>query len=182
MSKALVVVDIQKDFIDGALANPVAETAMPTVHEVVKYAAENDFDIYYTQDTHFIEFYANSQEGKKLPVPHCIFHSPGWRIDPRAKVSKANGKITNLIKITFGYDNWADEYMNQYSEIIVIGFCTDICVISNVMLLKANAPEVPIVVIEDACAGTSLENHAAALRVMRCCQVDTMEWGEYNKE
>ena len=182
MSKALVVIDVQKDFIDGALANPAAEAAMPIVHNVVKYAAENGFDIFYTKDTHYADFYMDSQEGKKLPIPHCIFQTPGWAIDKRAWATDAAGWIQILIKSTFGYDSWAEEYMNQYDEIVVIGFCTDICVISNVMLLKTNAPEVPIVVIEDACAGTSIENHQAALRVMRNCQVDTMKWEEYCKE
>lgn len=179
MKKALVVVDVQKDFIDGALANSAAEAAMPTIHEIVEYAAKNDFDIFYTKDTHYTDFYMNSQEGKNLPVPHCIIQTPGWAIDKRAWATNPTGSIKILTKLTFGYEGWDTESLNLYDEIVVIGFCTDICVITNTLLIKTVVPETPIVVIEDACAGITPEKHAAALEVMRSCQISTMKWKDY---
>ena len=179
MKKALIVVDVQKDFIDGALANPAAEAAMPIVHDVVEYAAKNNFDIFYTKDTHYADFYMNSQEGKNLPVPHCIFQTPGWAIDKRAWASNPTGLVYVLIKPTFGYEYWTTEDLNLYDEIVVIGFCTDICVITNALLIKTVVPETPIVVIEDACAGVTPEKHAAALEVMRSCQIHPMKWEDY---
>lgn len=179
MKKALIVVDVQKDFIDGALANPAAKAAMPTVHNVVKYAAENDFDIFYTKDTHYIDFYMSSQEGKNLPVPHCIFQTPGWAIDKQAWAADPTGFVQILIKPTFGYEDWDEEGLNLYDEIVIIGFCTDVCVITNALLIKTIVPEIPIVVIEDACAGVTPEKHAAALEVMRSCQINTMKWEDY---
>ena len=179
MKKALIVVDVQKDFIDGALANPAAEAAMPTIHEVVDFAAKNNFDIFYTQDTHYAEFYMDSQEGKNLPVPHCIFQTPGWAIDKRAWASNPMGSVQILIKSTFGYEDWNWEDLNLYNEIVVIGFCTDICVITNALLIKTVVPETPIVVIENACAGVTPEKHAVALEVMRSCQINTVKWEDY---
>ena len=112
MKKALIVVDVQKDFIDGALANPAAEAAMPTVHEVVDFAAKNDFDIFYTKDTHYTDFYLDSQEGKNLPVPHCIFQTPGWEVDGRALTTNPTGSTRILVKSTFGYEDWNWDDLN----------------------------------------------------------------------
>lgn len=180
--KALVVVDVQKDFIDGALANPSAETAMPTIYEVIKWADSNDFDIYYTQDTHTSE-YLKTQEGKNLPVEHCIENTDGWKIDKQAlKFGRSHGFVATIQKQSFGYPNWIKyNMMDGYNEIVLIGFVSSICVVSNALIIKSCAPEVPMTFITDASAGLSPINHAAAIEVMQSCQIRCVTWKEFLK-
>jgi len=179
--KALVQVDTQKGFIDGSLANPFAQEAMPIVEKVVKYAVDNAWFIYQTQDTHYRN-YLETQEGKNLPIVHTQYGTEDWEIDSRARVRENYPYIRKLLKNQFGYNNWQTINMNQYEEIVIIGFVSSICVISNALILKALFPEVPLVFITDASAGLNEENHAATIEVMKSCQIKCMTWKEYLKE
>ena len=166
MKKLLIVIDMQNDFITGALKNPDAEAIVSGIVQAV----ENfDGDIIATRDTHE-ENYLSTSEGKYLPVPHCIKNTQGWEIESSiATALKAkNAKI--LDKPTFGYLDW--DGLSSYSEAILVGTCTDICVVSNALVLKAKYPNLTLKVIPSLCAGTSKENHEAALKVMACCQVE----------
>lgn len=188
--KLLIVIDAQNDFITGALANPEAQKNLPNL---VKLINKHDGTVIATHDTHFNELqvktqwppmehsivYEESMEGKKLPVPHCIKLSEGWEIAPTVleALQKKNNdgmyKFHAIDKYTFGYKDW-EKYLKfyEFDEIVIAGFCTDICVVSNALLLRAIYPNMPITVIENACAGTTPENHAAAINVMKSCQID----------
>ena len=166
MNKQLIVIDAQEDFVRGALRNEEAIAALPVIREAVAYASRNfDRDIIYTKDTHNKD-YLETQEGRNLPYPHCIKGSDGWEICPEVLAEKS--KI--IEKNTFGSRLWDMQCLGTVDEIWLCGFCTDICVSANFQILKSIYPEVPIVVIEDACAGVTKELHEAALKVMRSCQ------------
>lgn len=172
--RLLIVVDMQNDFVNGSLANPMAEAIIPTIVEEMD---ASDF-IIFTYDTHS-EDYLQTAEGKKLPIKHCLYKSEGWQIvEPLMKhVSESNISFHSVFKETFGYDGW-DMYaptFNQYEEIELVGTCTDICVVSNALILKALYPEKKIVVKASACAGLTKEKHEAALETMRSCQIDVVE-------
>ena len=167
--KILVVVDMQNDFIDGALGTKEAEAIVPNVAEKIK---GFDGKVIYTRDTHKPE-YLSTQEGKNLPVEHCIENSKGWKISDKLPVTE-NAKIIN--KPTFGSKELG-LYLEELSkketieEIELIGLCTDICVISNALLIKAFLPEVPIVVDPTCCAGVTPQSHDNALLAMKMCQI-----------
>ena len=166
MNKQLIVIDAQEDFVRGALRNEEAIAALPVIREAVAYASRNfDRDIIYTKDTHNKD-YLETQEGRNLPYPHCIKGSDGWKICPEVLAEKS--KI--IEKNTFGSRLWDMQCLDTVDEIWLCGFCTDICVSANFQILKSTYPEVPIVVIEDACAGVTKELHEAALKVMKSCQ------------
>lgn len=166
LRRLLVVVDIQHDFVDGALGTPEAVRILPAVRTLVE---EWRGDVAYTQDTHGAD-YAATQEGKFLPVPHCIQGTYGWEIVPELRTGKS-ARIFE--KGTFGSVALA-EYAREYDEVALCGVCTDICVVSNALLIKAFSPEAAIYCVADACAGTSPAAHEAALATMRCCQVQTV--------
>ena len=176
MNIRLVVIDAQEDFTRGALYNHDAIKALPTIRNIVDYANKNRFSIFYTADTHDKD-YMKTQRGKNLPMEHCIYNSPGWAICP--EVAHGNNPII-ITKNSFGTVEWEDWDLTigSANEIYVCGFCTDICVISNVLILKALYPEVPITVFENACAGVTPEKHAAALEVMKSCQINVERWDE----
>lgn len=165
MKKLLVVVDMQNDFIDGSLGT---KEAQDIVDNVVKYVKDFNGDIIFTLDTHDFN-YLNTPEGKKLPVKHCIKNTDGWKINEKLipfasrTVQKHTFGSIELIKI-ISNDN--------YDRIELCGLCTDICVISNALLLKANFPEIDIAVHENLCAGVTPDSHKAALTTMRMCQID----------
>ena len=168
--KVLVVVDMQNDFIDGALGTPEAVAIVPKVAEKIR---TWDGEVYATQDTHQAD-YLTTQEGKNLPVVHCVEGTPGWEIAPVVREALTN--FTCLTKPTFGSRSLAETLtiVNQnqpIDEIVLIGLCTDICVISNAMVLKAFLPEVPIRVDAACCAGVTPESHQNALNAMRICQI-----------
>lgn len=178
--KVLVVIDMQKDFVDGALGSPEAQAIVPNVAAKVKqYAEMKDGLVIYTRDTHFAD-YADTREGKYLPVPHCTFETEGWDIVPEVLNDQAAAAILN--KITFGYSAIAEEIgyivnveLDQVIDSIeVCGLCTDICVVSNALILKANFPDIPFVVDSACCAGVTPAKHEAALEVMRSCQIDVI--------
>ena len=169
----LIVVDMQNDFIDGALANPSAKAIVDKVAQAIEYF---NGDVIFTKDTHY-ENYLSTQEGKKLPYVHCVKGTNGWFLPEtliEAGICLANderGSVRVLEKETFGFVNW-DKYLSNYDEIYICGTCTDICVISNVLIIKALFPEKKIVALKDLCAGLTPEKHEAALEVMRSCQID----------
>lgn len=178
--KVLVVVDMQKDFVDGSLGSPEAQAIVPNVAAKVKqYAEMENAVILYTRDTHPVQ-YMDTFEGKHLPVPHCIRGTDGWQIVPEVLV-EGNTEIAD--KFTFGYYDIAGMInracgrhfkTTDVESIEVCGLCTDICVISNVMIIKASYDDVPIIVDSSCCAGVTPAKHEAALEVMRSCQVEVL--------
>ena len=171
----LIVVDMQKDFTFGVLGNPECEA---TVKEVVNVIKSNDWDkIYLTKDTHQ-KNYLNTQEGKNLPVEHCIEFTDGWEIREEILDAIGNKNATIIIKPTFGSlflgNVLRKEYFREQEkiEITIVGVCTGICVISNAMLIKATLPETKINVIEKACACVTLASHKNAIEAMKTCQIN----------
>lgn len=172
--KVLVIVDMQNDFITGSLAN---NEALRTVDKIAVLAASFKGLIVFTRDTHQ-ENYLATQEGKKLPVIHCLKDSEGWQINEtiyQAALNNKEAKITIVDKPNFGSGTLLFDTIKEVTkptEIIFCGTCTDICVVSNALILKAFFPEVPIKVIESCCSGLTKEKHKAALEVMQSCQVE----------
>lgn len=168
MQKILVVVDMQNDFIDGALGTAEAVAIVPKVAEKIK---NFDGTVLYTRDTHE-ENYMETQEGKNLPVPHCIRDTEGWQI--RAELQQAGAEVVD--KPTFGSRALAEKLVEMNREeaiesITLIGLCTDICVISNAFVIKAFLPETPIIVDAACCAGVTPKSHERALEAMKVCQI-----------
>ena len=164
--KILVVVDMQKDFIDGALGTAEAVRIVPYVKDVIE---TFNGKVFFTRDTHF-EDYMQTQEGKNLPVKHCIKGTPGWEIHPELDALRTTEPID---KVTFGSSE-LPKILGQaesIESITFLGLCTDICVISNVMITKAFFPEVPVIVDAKGCAGVTPESHKNALAAMKMCQV-----------
>ncbi len=171
MNKLLVIVDMQNDFIDGALANPAAQTIVPGIVDFVK-TWEGKIGV--TYDTHY-DNYMETQEGKNLPVPHCIIDTEGHKLNAQIAEALSNKLQYSILKPTFGFNAWEDYFdSDTFDEIVLVGTCTDICVISNALAIKAACPETLVTVIADLCAGLSPEKHEAALEVMRSCQVNVI--------
>lgn len=172
MKKILVVVDMQKDFVDGALGSREAVAIVPAVAKKVE---EFDGDIFVTSDTHR-ENYMETAEGKKLPVPHCIKGTDGWELNAEVAKALANKRYTPVEKVTFGSVDLPRLIKKTVGEdeftVEIIGLCTDICVVSNALIIKANFPETPVSVEAACCAGVTPEKHEAALETMRSCQID----------
>lgn len=168
--KLLIVIDMQDDFISGSLGTPEAVDILPNVKKKIQEYRENGDKIIFTRDTHF-KNYPNTLEGKHLPVEHCIVGTPGWQI-PSELFSYEDKRID---KYSFGYDKWHIYDFSDVSSIEIIGLCTDICVISNALILKAYNPTIELFVDASCCAGTTPENHKAALRVMKMCQINVTE-------
>ncbi len=169
--KILVVVDMQNDFIDGALGTKEAQAIVENVVKKIKcYEPKN---IYATRDTHS-ENYLETNEGKHLPVIHCVKGTPGWQI--RKEVAEALSNARIIDKPCFASTDLADILFARHDkediEIELIGLCTDICVVSNALLLKAKMPEVTICVDASCCAGVTPKTHEAALETMKMCQID----------
>ena len=167
MKKLLVVVDMQKDFIDGALGTSEAQKIVGNVKEKIE---KFDGDVVFTLDTHS-EIYLSTQEGKNLPVEHCIKGTSGWKLDENLKGLSEGRQIFE--KPTFGSVELAEYVVSkEYTEVELIGLCTDICVISNAMLIKAFLPEVKVSVDASCCAGVTPESHNNALSAMAMCQIE----------
>ena len=166
MAKALVVVDMQNDFVDGALGTKEAQEMLPRLVKKLENLPPNT-DIFFTQDTHG-ENYLETQEGKNLPVVHCVKKTHGWEIVPQLQefAKKANAVIE---KKSFGSTR-LPSMLKKYEEVEFVGLCTDICVISNALLLKAFYPEQKISVDASCCAGVTPESHRNALAAMKMCQ------------
>ena len=165
--KVLVVVDMQNDFIDGSLGTPEAVAIVPSVIEKIKEYEKDDSLIIYTKDTHF-DNYLETSEGRNLPVKHCIKGTAGHDIP--AEILRSHNLIFE--KLTFGSVELAS-YLDgvNFDSIELIGLCTDICVISNALMIKAHFPEREVVVDSSCCAGVTPQTHAAALTTMKMCQI-----------
>jgi nicotinamidase-related amidase len=159
--KVLIVVDMQKDFVDGALGSAEAVAIVPAVKALI---VGFDGEVYFTRDTHF-ENYLDTTEGKKLPVPHCIKGTKGWEIADGLFVE--GSKIID--KPNFGWPHWDEEVLE---DVEIIGLCTDICVVSNALIIKATFPDANVKVDAKCCAGVTVESHEAALKTMAMCQID----------
>lgn len=174
MKKILVVVDMQKDFVDGALGT---KEAVAIVDNVVNKINGHDGDIFVTYDTHF-ENYMETSEGKKLPVPHCIKGTDGWKLNDKVQAALDAKAYTEVEKITFGSVDLPQLVKKAVGdgefEIELVGLCTDICVVSNALLLKATFPEVAISVDASCCAGVTPDTHNAALATMKMCQINVV--------
>lgn len=177
MKKLLIVVDMQNDFVTGCLGTEEAKAIVPKVVDLVQ---NFDGDVWFTRDTHQSD-YMETQEGKKLPVIHCIEGTEGWEIIPElVSFTEKADKIFD--KPTFGSIALADELrkiqsstdIEHYDEINLCGVCTGICVISNAMLAKAVTPETPINILASACACVSPDSHETALNAMKTCQIDVI--------
>ena len=170
MRKILVVVDMQNDFIDGALGTPEAVAIVENVKARIR--EYDKADVFVTMDTHFPE-YLQTQEGRNLPVEHCIKGTEGWQI--RSDIAELLTDAHVYEKPTFGSvalaKDIAEIAAKEEIEIELLGLCTDICVVSNALLLKANMPEVKITVDHTCCAGVTPESHEAALMTMQMCQI-----------
>lgn len=166
MKKTLIVVDMQNDFIDEALGTKEAVAIVPNVKKKIEEYAANGDEIIFTRDTHS-EDYLETPEGKKLPVKHCIKGTHGWEI--------ADGLYVEGCKIidkpNFGWPDWKNESLEKVE---IIGLCTDICVVSNALIIKASFPDAEVSVDASCCAGVTPETHAAALATMKMCQIDIL--------
>ncbi len=174
MTKILVVVDIQNDFVTGALGSKEAESI---IENACKKIRGFDGDIYVTLDTHG-EDYMKTQEGTKLPVPHCIKGTDGWKLNSEIEKSLEGKKFTLIEKPTFGSQKLAEliseKYKDEELSVELIGICTDICVISNALTIRAHNTECEITVDSSCCAGVSPEAHNAALEVMKSCLINVI--------
>ena len=164
MKKTLIVVDMQKDFVDGSLGTKEAVGILEIVKKKIEEYKNNGDEIIYTRDTHQ-ENYMSTNEGKHLPVVHCIEGTPGWEIYDGLYVEGSE----IIDKPSFGYTGWS-KY--SFEQVELIGLCTDICVISNALIIKAFFPEISVSVDAGCCAGVTPEKHEAALETMRSCQVE----------
>lgn len=176
--KALIVIDMQNDFITGPLGTEEAQQILPRVIEKVR---AFDGQVWCTMDTHD-KSYLSTQEGKRLPVMHCIENTEGWEIPEEMFSALLEKKAYPEKKRTFGAVRTVLRLMarpknlEKLTEIVLVGVCTDICVISTAMLAKSHMPEVKITVDASCCAGTSPEAHETALKAMRQCQIDIVNW------
>ena len=164
MKKTLIVVDMQNDFIDMALGTKEAVAIVPKVKEKIQEYVQNGDEIIFTRDTH-TENYLQTPEGKKLPIEHCIRRTKGWQI--------ADGLYVEGCKIidkpNFGWPHWNEEHLE---EVEIVGLCTDICVVSNALIIKATFPDANVKVDSNCCAGVTVETHEAALKTMAMCQIE----------
>lgn len=161
--KTLIVIDMQNDFIDGSLGTPEAQAIVPKVKEKIKAYQDRGEEIIFTRDTHGMN-YLDTQEGKMLPVEHCLKGTKGWEIADDLEVPGCS----YIDKPSFGWTHWNER---KFDEIELVGLCTDICVVSNALILKAAFPEIKISVDASCCAGVTPQTHKAALQTMRMCQI-----------
>lgn len=170
MKRLLVVIDMQKDFIDGALGSAEAQAIVePVLAKMESYREAGD-EIVFTMDTHG-EDYLETQEGQRLPVVHCVKDTDGWQLEERIGAFVG----VRFKKKTFGSRKLA-KYIKQglYSQVELVGLCTDICVISNAIVIKAFVPEMKIVVDSSCCAGVTPQSHQTALEAMKMCQIEVI--------
>ena len=177
MNKMLVVVDMQNDFIDGALGSPEAQAIVPKVVERIKEAINSREIIYFTKDTHFKEDYFSTEEGKNLPILHCLYGDKGWELhDDIIKCAKNNNydlDLRTMYKHSFGCDFWElPPFINDVDQIEVIGLDTDFCIITNTLMLKTKFPNAHIIINAECCAGSTSEWHEKALDMLEHCHCE----------
>ena len=185
--RVLVIVDTQADFVTGALGSLAAQSVIPHMRERIKNYADGDTLILFTKDTHQ-ENYKETFEGIRLPVEHCIQGTPGWSLVKDISTladgysnfllySDEEVVRSRILKNTFGSTKLCEilkKYENEITDVTFMGFCTDICVISNVLMTRAYLPNTRIIVDASCCAGSTLDKHMAALEVMKSCQIDVI--------
>ncbi len=164
MKRTLIVVDMQNDFVNGALGTKEAQAIVPNVKKKIEEYKSRGDEIIFTRDTHFSN-YLDTNEGKHLPVKHCIMNTDGWQIVDGLDDSEC----IHIHKEAFGWKHWNDL---DLEEVELVGLCTDICVVSNALILKAQFPEINITVDAGCCAGVTPETHKAALTTMKMCQIN----------
>ena len=195
MKKVLVIVDMQNDFVDGALGTPEAQAIVPKVADYIRTHADKDTVLVFTKDTHEVN-YMETLEGKNLPVAHCIKNTYGWELAPAIQeaiydtrdkyfdfdsyfpyvadhiVCKPTFGSMDLQNLLFVIDDMTGTQSGEIAEITLCGLCTGICVLSNAILCKATLPEVPVKVIEDCCACVTPDSHKTAIEAMKLCQIE----------
>ena len=195
MKKVLVIVDMQNDFVDGALGTPEAQAIVPKVADYIRTHADKDTVLVFTKDTHEVN-YMDTQEGKHLPVAHCIKDTYGWELVPAIQealydvrdqyhsfdfyppyitdhiVCKPSFGSLDLVNLLYVLDDDTGMQPGDIAEITLMGLCTGICVLSNAMLAKATLPEVPVRVVEECCACVTPDSHKTAIDAMRLCQIE----------
>lgn len=175
MNKLLIIVDLQNDFIDGVLGNEEAKAIVPRVKKKISEYQKNGYKIIFTRDTHR-KNYLDTSEGKKLPIPHCIKGTHGWNIG--LEVVPSDYKVID--KATFGYFDWKNELAcclytcDPNIEIELCGLDSDICVITNALIIKTLYPDAEIIVDANCCAGSTPEKHKAAMEIMKSCQINVI--------
>lgn len=168
MKRLLIVVDMQKDFIDGSLGSKEAQEIVPNVKRKIEEYEKAGDEVMFTLDTHENN-YLDTQEGEKLPVVHCVRDTRGWELDDTLKDFQG----LRFKKNTFGSVSLAQHLAGkEYESIELVGLCTDICVISNALLIKAFFTETPILVDSSCCAGVTPQSHENALNAMKMCQIE----------
>ncbi|MCQ2547805.1 MAG: cysteine hydrolase [Clostridia bacterium] len=170
--KKLIVVDVQNDFIFGSLGTKEAQEVLPNIVEMVK---NWEGEVEFTRDTHDAN-YLDTQEGKFLPIEHCIEGTSGWQLVPELEEFRQEHNSKTFDKPFFGSLECARETKYEFIEgkidsVTLIGVCTDICVISNALLIKSASPELPVHVVESCCAGVSPQKHDSAIETMKSCQI-----------
>lgn len=185
--RVLVVVDVQKDFVTGALGSLMAQSVIPHMRERIKDYADGETLILFTKDTHE-ENYLETFEGVRLPVEHCVRGTPGWSLVKDISTladgysnfliySDEEVVRSRILKETFGSVKLCEilkKYESEITDVTFMGFCTDICVISNALMARAYLPNTRIIVDASCCAGSTLDKHLAALEVMKSCQIDVI--------
>ena len=172
--KALIVVDMQNDFVDGVLGS---KEAVAIIYRAVEVIENFDGKVFYTLDTHG-EDYLQTEEGRHLPVVHCVRESKGWELNPQIQKALEKRHAKGIEKPTFGSEKLMTLIQKEISDIesiTLIGICTDICVISNAMLAKAHFVNVPVSVVASACAGVTPASHDNALSAMKMCHIEVVE-------
>ena len=185
--RVLILIDCQNDFIDGSLGTPEAKVIVPKiVDKINNYEDKRNVLLLFTKDTHR-QNYLDTLEGKMLPIPHCIEGTPGWSINRDIKNAAKNNRFlsyssdeiikSRIYKNTFGSDvleKLLIKHKDEIEEIEFVGLCTDICVISNVLIARQKLPNTRITVDASCCAGVTPEKHKAALEVMKSCQIEVI--------
>ena len=172
MRETLIVVDMQNDFIDGSLGTKEAQAIVPNVKKKIKECYNRGDRIIFTRDTHY-ENYLSTPEGIKLPVEHCIYNTHGWQIADGLETPNC----TYINKESFGWTHWTDLGFND--DVELIGLCSEICVVSNALIIKADYPFINVTVDASCCAGVTPDKHKAAMEVMKSCQIEVI--GENNE-
>lgn len=180
MQKYIIVVDAQNDFISGSLKNGDAQKKAPKIAEYIR-SQSTDTHFIYTLDTHD-QNYADTLEGQMLPIPHCVRNTSGWELNydigsALQEKMRAGAEVQGVLKETFGSVDLLNYFKDKRAqerdiEIEVVGFCTDVCVLSTMILLRVALPNTKITCFSDLCAGTTKANHIAAIKVMKSCQID----------
>lgn len=169
MENTLIVVDMQNDFIDESLlGTKEAQAIVPNVANKIKEYKDAGKQVIFTRDTH-PENYLETYEGKHLPVTHCVKNTTGWQISDKLDFDIENDILID--KPTFGWLHWNDF---KFDSVEICGLCSDICVISNALIIRANYPEIDITVDVSCCAGVTPERHKAAMEVMKSCQINVI--------